>query len=559
MCLDAMALQYLEQASQPSQAKASFPVRPLREPDPDHEHDRQAQPQQLPHPFGEQTTANQQAPHVSPMHPTDVASYHAVQQQLQGMNIHSFCSQYQTPEQSSSDISQPVESAHHSSPPINAEPCVNVSHASKTHPETLEVTQAALDLYEGLPAEAQDQAATQLPHMTHTDLIQLQSHAVDFTDKDRRDWLINLRFLRASMQHAHWPGDVWSEDALLEMVGRIASNNFGVYSTRQRPQPRQPAASTESCGISPIPDQAVNHQPQCLLLPSFTTQHSSNVHWTCDQIHATPHNVVEKDALRQCLSPDAKASSASQPQPASSFQPPSQSQAPSQSAPPSQPHPKPASPAQADAHSGAVTREVLPWPLQAEVQSPLPPLSAHAVAAGSTLPCSSLTADRPGQQQPSQPDSPVLLADKVKQPSKVELPSNNALKHPAQRLLAKEKPAKEDVVGREIYITASFFNHSCEPNCIKHRLLGQQQSGVATVTALRDIKASMANYMLNSDQSTDYLFHADSINHLMLVEDGALPAFTPTNPLTTNCLCPSSQSIIHMCRTLSWKSCIVMS
>ena len=48
---------------------------------------------------------------------------------------------------------------------------------------------------------------------------------------------------------------------------------------------------------------------------------------------------------------------------------------------------------------------------------------------------------------------------------------------------------KEEVIGREMYITASFFNHSCEPNCVKTRKQGSAQ-GIAAVTALRDIQVS---------------------------------------------------------------------
>ncbi|KAL0052719.1 hypothetical protein WJX82_006660 [Trebouxia sp. C0006] len=48
-----------------------------------------------------------------------------------------------------------------------------------------------------------------------------------------------------------------------------------------------------------------------------------------------------------------------------------------------------------------------------------------------------------------------------------------------------------DKTSQEMYITASFFNHSCEPNCVKKRVHGQH-SGLASVTALRDIKAGEA-------------------------------------------------------------------
>lgn len=264
------------------------------------------------------------------------------------------------------------------------------------------------------------------------------------------------------MQQARWPGHIWSEDTLLDMVGRIASNNFGIYSTRQRLQaqkPQQPAAPSKPCEPRPVPDQAASCQSQCCLSPE-SIQWRSNEQLASDQTKAMHHNVVEKQPPPRQLSPLAEEDSASQ---------------------------QPASP-QAEAFSAAVPLEVLPWPLQADAHScsPLPCSSEPAVAEASTPQGSSLTADRAPQRQPFQPDSPAELFDMQCQ---IEPSSHTRSKHPAKPLPVKERPAKEDVVGREMYITASFFNHSCEPNCIKRRLHGQQ-SGVAAVSALRDVKAS---------------------------------------------------------------------
>ena len=140
----------------------------------------------------------------------------------------------------------------------------------------------------------------------------------------------------------------------------------------------------------------------------------------------------------------------------------------------------------------AMLKEVLPWPLQAEAQNARPSSSQAPAAEEGTPDASPLTIDRPRNHQPQLPaQSSVPLCDGVA-PGKSEHLSDQGLKICAQQLPARQKPAKEDVVGREMYITASFLNHSCEPNCIKHRLLGQQ-SGIATVTALRDIKASQGS------------------------------------------------------------------
>ena len=458
MCLDAMALEYLE--GKPSnRAESSYIKSPSHQPVPGCKHDPLVLPQHLTHPpDGQQTPADHQAPHVSPIQPNHETSASALQQQLQSMRIHSKSGQ--NCKQSPSKPSQCLESVSPSSASGMAKPCVHPSHAPQAHIASMDLMQTASESGVDLPAEAQDRHATQLPSMTHAELTQLpsmthaeltqlQSHAADFTDKDRRDWLINLRFLRASMQHAHWSGEIWSEDALLDMVGRIASNNFGIYSARQRrqpQQPKQPAAPSKPC-------DPVCCQSQCSFSPELTQPHDSE-QFACKQDQAVAHGMEVKQPLPCCASPVTKGDYALQ-----------------QPAPP-----------QAEACSAAEPRAVLPWPLQADthLHSPLPHSSEPAVAQGSPLQGSS---DRPRQHQPFQPDSPELLSDE-QGPCQVQPSGNRGSKHPA-----KEKPAKEDVVGREMYITASFFNHSCEPNCIKRRLAGQQ-SGVATVTALRDIKAS---------------------------------------------------------------------
>lgn len=460
MCLDAMALEYLE-GQPPHRAGSSITESGLHQPVLGYKHNPLVVPQhQTPPHDGQQTPANHQAPHVSPMQPNHETSASASLQQLQSMRIRS--ESIQTCKQSSSRTWQGLDSIPPSSASGSAKLSVHPSHASHTHQASMESMQTASELGLDSPAEAQDWRATQLPSMTHAELTQLQSHAADFTDKDRRDWLINLRFLRASMQHAQWPGEIWSEDALLDMVGRIASNNFGIYSTRQRRQPQQPkepATPSKHSDPRAVPGQAMCCHSQSSLSPQSTQRHG-NKHFTCEQTQALPHGVEEKQPLPCCASPLTKGDSAIQ-----------------QSA---------ATQAEASsACSAPEPQEVLPWPLQADahLHSPLP--CSSEPTQGSPLQGSPLPDHRPRQQQPFQPQ---LLCDEQGS-CQVQPSGNRGSKHPAQRLPTKEKPAKEDVVGREMYITASFFNHSCEPNCIKRRLVGQQ-SGVAVVTALRDIKAS---------------------------------------------------------------------
>ena len=59
-----------------------------------------------------------------------------------------------------------------------------------------------------------------------------------------------------------------------------------------------------------------------------------------------------------------------------------------------------------------------------------------------------------------------------------------------------DKPGqfREALVGRELYIAASYFNHSCEPNCIMTRPFSGQrkrqggETDACCVSALRDIR-----------------------------------------------------------------------
>ncbi|KAL3159851.1 hypothetical protein ABBQ38_010252 [Trebouxia sp. C0009 RCD-2024] len=469
MCLDAMALQYLQNTGHPSHGTTTaLSVVASNQPPPGYDLNPQELPRQWTHLSG-QTPTPQQAPQTTPSLPP---AHSAVQQQLQRMSMQSWGLPYQTAKQTSGDSSQPDESARRSSPSSIAESCVSMSHAPRTHSDSLESTPAASASPSCQDLLAAEPPAAQLPCLTHAHLVQLQSHGADFTDKDRRDWLVSLRFLRAAMQHAHWPGDIWSEDTLLDMVGRIASNNFGIYSTRQRSHPQQPVTPSKFCKPLAVPDQAPSCQSQCLLPPTSTLPNSVG-HAASSQIQSSFDDSVQQQTLpRSSLSPHATATDASQQ----------------------------ALLRQADAGVNADPRGLLPWPLQAEAQTPLPSSSQTPGAEDGTSQRSPPTVDKARDHQPFPPGPLVHIRDRTA-PSKEELLSKKGSKVCDQRAPARQKPAKEAVVGREMYITASFFNHSCEPNCVKHRLLGQQ-SGIATVTALRDIKASqMHAAILLQDQA----------------------------------------------------------
>lgn len=283
--------------------------------------------------------------------------------------------------------------------------------------------------------------------MSHDDFVQLQSHATDFPDKDRRDWLINLRFLRASLQQAQWPGEIWCETVLLDMVGRIASNNFGLYHIRQRQQFLTPTQSSQDAQASAVRDTSERINVQSLVSqPSASAQQECNEQVTACQKATVPLSFAQG----QSGTTDAESIA-------------------------DEKH------AMADTHAA-----VQPWPLQA---APMPSSAVVSVPAEAD--------DRGSEGRHSTPDASlkqgqpdVINALPSKQdPSKSQLPGKKSLEHSKPAGRPAEKSFKEDVIGREMYITASFFNHSCEPNCVKQRLLGQQ-SGVATITALRDIKVN---------------------------------------------------------------------
>lgn len=445
MCLDAMALQYLKQQTGQSQLEvpqgirtqdpcsaAPFQDRPVAQ-----QPLAQDLPQDMPGPLA--------GPHQEPPH-----------QQLQGTSLqHSPAEPCQTFEQSSDTAANSGKPVSQGLAPRSAEHHMNGLQARQLCSESTESAPAS-NPHRDKSTQAEACTTSQLPCMTHDDFVHLQSHASDFASKDRRDWLINLRFLRQSMQQAQWPGHIWSESALLDMVGRIASNNFGIYSTRQRLQPETQPRDVVSCQDACVPSspQADSCQKQSTI-PHKAAQQGGDGPSSAAQTQRSscdPHNVhVSREG------PELGAKTAE---------------------------------VQPTCEKPAFAGSAMPWPLLADRESS-PAAIAEPVYAleGAPTGCNS-SIDMP--QQHSQQDQSSPLPEKQKQgPSTADQPGVKDTKRQQPQGEAGGKPVREDVVGREIYITASFFNHSCEPNCVKHRLLGPQ-SGVASVTALRDIKVSHA-------------------------------------------------------------------
>ena len=330
----------------------------------------------------------------------------------------------------------------------------------------------------------------QLPLLTHQDLLQLQSHAADFADKDRRDWLINIRFLRSSMQQATWPGPVWPEAELLDMVGRIVSNNFGIYTSRQRQQPHHSHTDAQEDGAPAGQASTSSAPPSASSLHSGSSSEEATGHL---RGHSLP-NAQDNGA------PAGEASSSSALQSASNLH--SGSSGEDATGTP-RGHllplatPKPASSSQ----------NVMPWPMQAATEQLVRSDSMSPLHGNSTADvCSTqrffpaldsavgaLCVVAPAQDctQQSKSSAPRQIEAELSQVHRGRAATRiqKAKEDVIGRAAAGNQKAKEDVIGREMYITASFFNHSCEPNCVKKRVHGQH-SGLASVTALRDIKVN---------------------------------------------------------------------
>lgn len=199
------------------------------------------------------------------------------------------------------------------------------------------------------PAEPATPQGPFLPATGHQDFLQLVSHTDGWAEEDRADWLRFAQQLLRMLSKAGWTGRFPSLQEILSHVGRITSNNFGIYA-----EPVQQGAQQE-----------VEQQGQPVT----------------------------------CLAAADRS-------------------------PPQAPVGSAAGPAAAEGEGR-----------QAVLYSS-PPAAAAVAGAG-----------------------------------------------PAQRAQRAAKRHREELIGRELHIAASFFNHSCAPNCVVHR-----GWGTARISALRDIK-----------------------------------------------------------------------
>lgn len=352
------------------------------------------------------------------------------------------------------------------------------------------------------------------------------------------------------MQQSDWPG-IWSEEVLLDMVGRIAANNFGIYFGKRRQQTGSAAEPQQQHPVQQQHQGSLAHQNQGGMKQqqhqgSLTHQNQSSTkeeQQHQQQVGAPEHQQepVDSDLCKHANGGGCNALSNGQ----GREQPQQQMQAASLEG-----HPSPAE-ASTSSHAGlpgatGKSNALLMWPMQearSEATDAASPSEQSLAQATNGLQrwscqCPELTSEHQHESiTPSHKPSAAALQgflNSAQHPSQAtgrhtvcrdeagaQLPGHTVengntekgktedskatqqlpLYGTSSRSLVQNSAADpaaalsggEEVIGREMYITASLFNHSCEPNCVKRREQGQalgQAQSMAAVTALRDIEVS---------------------------------------------------------------------
>ena len=326
------------------------------------------------------------------------------------------------------------------------------------------------------------------------------------------------------MQQATWPGPVWPEAELLDMVGRIVSNNFGIYTSRQRQQPHHS-----------LPNAQEDDAPAGQASSSSALQSTSSLHSGSSSEEATGHlrghslpNAQENGAPAG----QASSRSSSAVQSASNLHFGSSSE---EATGHSRGHLLPL----ATSKLASFSQNVMPWPLQADTEQLVRSVAVSPLHSNSTADVcdtqhlfpaldsavGALSVDGPAQGCIQQSNCKVQSKSSSTQHTEAE-PSLVQRGRAAGGI----QKAKEDVIGREMYITASFFNHSCEPNCIKKRVHGQH-SGLALVTALRDIKVNALAHPMHLFRHRIFVIYLKGWCHPLSV-----PFLVQDRSVTAGCL-----------------------
>ncbi|KAK9836665.1 hypothetical protein WJX74_005563 [Apatococcus lobatus] len=277
----------------------------------------------------------------------------------------------------------------------------------------------------------------------------LQDHAAELGKRERLEWLSALTFLRQALVKACWP-EIPSLDELLPLVGRIISNSFGTYPDRGAQD------STEDDLLTQAADKADNvYQPlvSALSLPNAAAQMSPQ--------HSL-HGPGGSQLLPQFPSAEPSCSSISP-----ACQPGMQQRQPPRALLPHACRANIAEETRSDLPAESSCQDMLSGSLQQRasqrarkpstgLQHPdvAGPKGAQTQSIDVKAKCAPTTDPADGMDDGKQQGSGGLLVSE----SPV-LDADNFPRH----------PRSETSVGRVLFLQASFFNHSCHPNCYVHR------------------------------------------------------------------------------------------
>lgn len=311
---------------------------------------------------------------------------------------------------------------------------------SMTHPDA-ETPEAS-----GTPSQQQthgctDGSSTETRNplaICHADFELLQHHPESMSERDLQEWKLALKHLRSALERAQWPEPVPPEAVLLSWVGRIAANSFGLHvdpSAGIVPLPAAAGVADEepaSASIAPAEVAAARlaafqlaqrqlwseDQPDCMaegLMPTTHTKALPSVSINDSQSSDTP------SALQLRTSPSRPSAAATE----HVFKP-------------------------TNTADHMLDGKVQTCELSAEE------ITATSAALGATSSCL------------------LGLGNNSAQPGRLDNNHGTSFVQGARDILGVPESIGSNsssarAVGRELFITGSYFNHSCAPNCIIYR------------------------------------------------------------------------------------------
>lgn len=298
--------------------------------------------------------------------------------------------------------------------------------------------------------------------------------------KDRDDWLKGAKFLITALHKSHWPGPIPDAEEVIGYVGKIAANNFGIYSHQTKRIAAHSLQAT-SCTLNVSCSNGDALQSCC-----DTAERSLERSETAASPCSPGLNRNAEGVLAHAAADDSSGPQQQQQQ--------------------------------------LVSASARAWPLIDDLALQLqtvtlasnqPPVDSHDNGSRDAATASDTLTDTPWNSAPSTceavgtrndhaaivsvspADAPGLdpCVTEVKHMDESGQHSTSSTEQiaeaPTVRISAADmgtkvanKPPRgprEEAVGRELYITASYFNHSCDPNCM-------MMAGVGLVTAQQEIK-----------------------------------------------------------------------